>query len=322
MKILVTGATGYIGGAAAKALRLGGHEVSGLARSERAAAKLMQAGLTPVMGDLADAASLVNAVKHADVVVSTASTGSLDGDAETFRKDRDAVRAMLAALEGSGKTLLFTSGSAVVGTFAGGAASSVIYDEDVSLPLPESVFAPASAQVHPMLVAGFGGAMAARIETEQDVIGAPGIRGMVMRPGLVYGNGGSYDLPKLIEVARKHGVAPHLGAGDTLQGYVHIDELADLFRLAVEHAPKGAVLHGVVDEVSQRDVAAAISRMIGAGDRTANFTLEQMFGSAGSVGISLSLNKRLSTGKTRRLTGWAPTRTDILHDLEFGSYAS
>jgi uncharacterized protein YbjT (DUF2867 family) len=57
VKILVTGATGYIGGAAAKALRLGGHEVSGLACSERAAAKLTQAGLTPVMGDFADAAS-------------------------------------------------------------------------------------------------------------------------------------------------------------------------------------------------------------------------------------------------------------------------
>lgn len=322
MNILVTGATGYIGGAAAKALRLGGHKVSGLARSEGAAARLTQAGLTPVMGDFADAVSLAAAVKDAEVIVSTASTGSLSGDTDTFRKDRDALRTMLAALEGSGKTLLFTSGSAVVGTFAGGEASSVIYDEDVPLPLPESVFAPASAHVHPMVVAGFGGAMAARIETEKDVIGASGVRGIVVRPSLVYGNGGSYDIPKLIELTRKQGIAPHLGSGGTLQGYVHIDELADLFRLAVERAPKSAVLHGVVDEVSQRDLAAAISRMIGAGNRTANLTLEQMFGSAGSVGISFAVNKRLSTDKTRHLTGWSPTRTDILLDVEFGSYAS
>jgi nucleoside-diphosphate-sugar epimerase len=136
------------------------------------------------------------------------------------------------------------------------------------------------------------------------------------------GNGDSYDIPKLIELARKQGIAPHLGSGGTLQGYVHIDELADLFRLAVERAPKSAVLHGVVDEVSQRDLAAAISRMIGAGNRTANLTLEQMFGSAGSVGISFAVNKRLSTDKTRHLTGWSPTRTDILLDVEFGSYAS
>jgi len=37
-----------------------------------------------------------------------------------------------------------------------------------------------------------------------------------MRPGLVYGNGGSYDIPHLINLARKPGVAPHLGSGGTL----------------------------------------------------------------------------------------------------------
>jgi nucleoside-diphosphate-sugar epimerase len=322
MDVLVTGATGYIGGAAAQALRRAGYAVSGLARSETAAAKLRLAGLTPVMGDFADATSLANAVKAAQVIVSTASTGSLGGDAETFRQDRDAVRVMLSALEGSGKTLLFTSGSAVVGTFAAGGASTVIYGEDVQLPLPEAVFAPAAAEVHPMVVAGFGAAMAARIETERDVVAAKGIRGIVMRPGLVYGHGGSYDLPKLIELARKQGVTPHWGAGGTLHGYVHIDDLADLFQLAVGRARKGAVLHGVVDEVSQRDLAAAINRMIGAGDRTASLTLPEMFGSLGAVGISLSVNKRLSADKTKHLTGWSPTRTDIIHDLEFGSYAS
>ena len=320
MKILVTGATGYIGGAAAKALRGAGHDVFGLARSEASAAKLAQVGLTPVAGDFADPASLAVAVQGVDVIVSTASLGSLSGDADTFRRDRDAVRGMLAALDGSGKTLIFTSGSAVVGTFADGEASHVVYDEEVALPLPASVFAPDSAKVHPMVVAGFGAAMAARIETEKDVLGASGVKGIVMRPGLVYGAGGSYDLPQLIALARRIGVGPHHGAGGTLQGFVHIDELADLFRLAVERAPKAAVLHGVVGEVSQRDLAAAISRLIGAGDRTESLTLEQMFQSAGAVGISMSLNKRLSTENTRRLTGWSPTRTDILHDVEFGSY--
>jgi nucleoside-diphosphate-sugar epimerase len=322
MKILVTGATGYIGGAAARDLRAAGHKVSGLARSEAAAAKLTQAGLSPVMGDFADPTSLAKAVEAADVIVSTASLGSLSGDADTFRRDRDAVRVMLGALEGSGKTLIFTSGSAVVGTFADGAASDVVYDETVRLPLPESVFAPDSAHVHPMVVAGFGAAMAARIETETDVLNTHGVKGIVMRPGLVYGAGGSYDLPQLIALARKSGVGPHLGAGETLQGFVHIDDLADLFRRAVERAPWGAVLHGVVAEVRQRDLAAAISRLIGAGDRTESFGLEQMFSAAGSVGISMSLNKRLSAAKTREITGWSPSRTDILHDVEFGSYAA
>jgi nucleoside-diphosphate-sugar epimerase len=322
MKVLVTGATGYIGGATARALRASGHEVSGLARSEAASAKLVAAGLTPVRGDLGDADSLARAVTGVDAVVSTASIGSLEGDADTFARDRDAIRTMLAALDGSGKTLLFTSGSAVVGVFAGGEASPDIHEEDVDLPFSEAIFAPTSAQVHPMVATGFATAMAARIETEKAVTGASGIRGIVVRPGLVYGEGGSYDIPKLIKLAHEVGVAPHLGAGHTVQGYVHIDDLAKLFSLAVKRAPASSVLHGVAGEVSQRALAAAVSRMLGAGDVTESFTLEQMFGAGGSAGISLSLNKRLSAQKTRQLTGWSPSSTDILQDVEFGSYAS
>jgi nucleoside-diphosphate-sugar epimerase len=322
MKILVTGATGYIGGAAAQALVKRGHEVFGLARSEDSAAKLRLAGITPVAGDFADSASLIRATSEVDTIVSTASIGSLAGSAETFAQDRDAIRAMLGAVAGSGKTLIFTSGSAVLGIVNGGEATPNVFDEDVALPLPPSVFAPASANVPPVMVDMFGAAMGARVETEKEVASASGVRGIVIRPGLVYGNSGSYDLPGLIRMARAQGVAPHLGSGATLQGYVHVDELADLYCLAVERAPSGAVLHGVAGEVSQRELAAAVSRMIGAGDRTASLAFDEMFATGGPIGVSLSLNKRMSSEKTQRLLNWSPTRTDILHDIEFGSYAS
>ena len=41
-----------------------------------------------------------------------------------------------------------------------------------------------------------------------------------------------------------------------------------------------------------------------------------------SRGISLCLNKRLSSSKTQHLLGWSPRRTDILADVESGSYAN
>ena len=322
MKILVTGATGFIGGAAARALAKRGHEVFGLARSNDSAGRLRLAGITPVAGDFADSASLIKAANEVDAIVSTASIGSLAGSAETFAQDRDAIRAMLGAIEGTGKTLIFTSGSAVLGIVNGGEATPNVFDEDVDLPLPPSVFAPASANVPPVMVEMFGAAMAARVETEKEVANAAGVRGIVMRPGLVYGHGGSYDLPGLIRMARAQGVAPHLGTGATLQGYVHVDELAELYCLAVERAPAGAVLHGVAGEVSQRELAAAVSRMIGAGDRTASLAFEEMFATGGPIGVSLSLNKRMSSENTQRLLNWSPTRTDILRDIEFGSYVS
>ncbi|MFM0633078.1 Rossmann-fold NAD(P)-binding domain-containing protein, partial [Paraburkholderia xenovorans] len=117
-------------------------------------------------------------------------------------------------------------------------------------------------------------------------------------------------------MARAKGVAPHLGSGGTLQGYVHVDDLAELYCLAVERAPAGAVLHGVAGEVSQRELAAAVSRMIGAGHRTMSLPFEEMYATGGPVGVSLSLNKRMASETTRRLLGWSPTRTDILHDIE------
>jgi nucleoside-diphosphate-sugar epimerase len=353
VKILVTGATGYIGSAVVDALVARGHRVLGLARSEQSAAILSARGILPAMGDFNDPPSLGAAVAEADVgvVISAASVGASAGDnPANFSRDRDAVEAIQAALGGSGKTLVFTSGSAVFGVFNGGNATEVVYEEDGALPLPVSVFAPRAADVHPILVAGFGDSMAARVETEQAVLAHPEVRGLVIRPGLVYGHGGSYDIPALIRLARRRGRAGHFGNGGTTQSYVHLDDLAELYCLAIERAPQGTTLHGVTDDVTQRELARAVNRMLGSGDRADSLTLVQMLGmtpgervgltltrplprnlihrlggaltpppSVGS-GISLSLNKRLSSVQTRRITGWSPTRTDILDDIEAGSY--
>jgi nucleoside-diphosphate-sugar epimerase len=355
LKVLVTGATGYIGSAAANTLLRRGHQVLGLARSERSAAALRDEGIEPAMGDFNDSASLRAAVAASDpdAVVSIASVGASAGDnAGTFARDRDAVRAIQGALRRPGQCLVFTSGSAVFGVFNGGDATDVVYHERSRLPLAASTFAPPASGVHPMLAAGFGDSMAARVETEQAVLGHPEIRGIVIRPGLVYGHGGSYDVPALIDRARARGRAGHLGTGGTIQSYVHLDDLAELYCLAVERAPQGTTLHGVTADVTQRELARAVSAMLGAGDRTDTLTLGQMLGmsaaervglaltkrlsrslsrmlgrtltpppSVGS-GISLSLNKRLSSEETRRLTGWSPSRTDILSDIECGSYAT
>ena len=94
-------------------------------------------------------------------MVSTASVGSLGGDGHTFAQDRDAVEAITHALGDDGRTLIFTSGSAVFGVFAGGAATDTIYDEDAAVPLSQEVFAPTAAGLHPMLAAGLGTAMSA-----------------------------------------------------------------------------------------------------------------------------------------------------------------
>jgi nucleoside-diphosphate-sugar epimerase len=321
MKILVTGATGFIGAAVARKLSQQGHEVVALSRSDAAAAKLQAAGLTPVAGDFADPASLAEPAGQVDAVVSTASIGQVEGSPDSFAKDRDAVAVMTKALGDSGKTLIFTSGSAIFGVFTKGEASPTIFDEDHPVPLPASVFAPPEAEIPPPFIDAFGGAMVPRAETEMTVLKAVGVRGIVIRPGLVYGEGKGYDLPNLIALAKKHGAAPHLGVGDVRQAYVHIDDLVGLYVLALERAPAGTMLHAVTDEIALGDLAMAVSRLVGAGGRTETLSIMEMYARGGGGGVSLSVNKRLASEKTRKVLDWTPTRYDILEDAEHGSYA-
>jgi nucleoside-diphosphate-sugar epimerase len=355
MKILVTGATGYIGSATADALLRRGHHVLGLARSDLAATTLRDRGIEPAMGDFNAPKSLHASVITADVdaVINVASVGASAGDnAHTFARDRDAVRAIQSALSREDQALVFTSGSAVFGVFNDGEATDLVFDEDSRVPLAASTFAPDSATVPRMIATGFAAAMRARVETEQTVLKHPYIRGIVIRPGLVYGHGGSYDIPALIDRARARGRAGHLGSGATTQSYIHIEDLAELYCLAVEHGPNRSLLHGVVQEVTQRELAQAVNHLMGVDGDTENLTLMQMlevgaleqlgltltgrlprrvnqtlgarFTPSPSVGfgISLSLNKRLSSDKTRQLLGWKPTRADVLNDISIGSYTA
>jgi nucleoside-diphosphate-sugar epimerase len=298
-----------------------GHKVFALSRSDVAAAKLRAAGLIPVAGDFAVPASLAAHASEVDAIVSTASIGQVEGSPDAFAKDRDAVAVMTKALGDSGKPLIFTSGSAIFGVFTKGEACPTTFDEDHPAPLPASVFAAPHAEVPPPFIDAFGGAMAPRAETETAVLKAPGVRGIVIRPGLVYGEGKGYDLPNLIALAKKHGVAPHLGAGGVRQGYVHIDDLVELYVLALAKAPAGTMLHAVTDEVDMGELAASVSRLVGAGDRTEALSLMDMYVRGGGAGVSLAVNKRLASQKTRAILGWTPTRYDILADVERGSYA-
>src|SRR5258707_14337628 len=95
------------------------------------------------------------------------------------------------------------------------------------LPPPASVFAPPESGVPQPLIEGFGGSMAPRAETEMAVLKATGIRGIVIRPGLIYGEGKGYDLPNLITLAQKNTAAPYPGTWGVSPRFVPIDELVD-----------------------------------------------------------------------------------------------
>lgn len=281
MRVFVTGGTGYVGAAVVRRLVEAGHAVSALARSDDGAARLAASGSEVVRGALEDADALAAAARAADAVVHAAATGRAGQDAV----DRSAVEAMLGALGGSGRRFVYTSGAWVLGDTGGAVAA-----EDAPL-------RPAAL-------------VAWRAEVERRVRGADGVRGVVVRPGLVHGRGGGMAAG-WVAAGRRKGVVRFVGDGAQRVNPVHVDDLADLYLLALD-APAGTVLHGVAETVPTREAVEAAAAAAGA--RAEAWALEEARAALGPYADALVLDQRLSAEAARAL-GWAPSRPGLLETL-------
>ncbi|WNG14429.1 NAD-dependent epimerase/dehydratase family protein [Cystobacter fuscus] len=289
MKVLVTGATGYIGSAVAGALAKAGHQVKGLARSDDAKRKLESLGIQPVRGDLTDAAGLSSLVQDFEAIVWTATSNSEAVDAP-------AVAAVLDKMAGTGKTFLYTSGVWVHGGTRGGVA-----DEDSPLNAAELV--------------------AWRPAVEKRVLATQGIRGIIIRPGIVYGRAGG--IPGMLGAsAREGGAARFVGTGENHWPVVFIDDLADLYVRAVERASAGTTLLAVQGpSFKVKEIAAAASEGAGAGGKTVAWPLEEARTQFGAFADALALDQKFSARRAEQTLGWAPRGPSIIEELRSGSYA-
>ncbi len=297
MKVFVTGATGYIGGSVSTKLLENGHEGIGLARSAEAAVALKKRGIEPLTGDINAYTPFVEAVKRVDAVINAANSDN------AF-----VVHALLTGLRGTGKTLIQTSGSSVVGKYDNGEASDDTFDEDTPFtPQPEK---------------------AARVAIDHAVLAVAkeNVRAIVIRPTLIYGRGigvpsTSVQLPKLIDVARKHGVPRHVGRGLNIWGHVHIADVADLYLLALEKAQAGSLFYAENGEANFKSVAQSIGRMLGLGDKTQDWPIgEAVEGLGPGAYLSFGSNSRVRGVQSRAL-GWQPKGRALFDEIEHGVYA-
>ncbi|BAN25348.1 NAD-dependent epimerase/dehydratase family protein [Caballeronia insecticola] len=293
MNIFITGASGFIGGSIAAGLARDGHRVRGLIRRAEQSDALKRLGIEPVIGSLDDTALLAAEARAADAVINAASSDH-----------RGAVEALIGALEGSNKPFLHTSGSSIVGDASGGEASDTIYTED-DLPEPTPDKAP-------------------RVAIDNLVLDAAtrGVRSTVLCNTLIYGHGAvpgaaSVQLPRLENQAKKSGIVRHVGRGLNIWSNVHIDDVVEIYRLALEKSPAGTYYFVESGEAQFRDMTTAMAKTLhlrGPED----WPLDQAIAEWGyeMASYGLGSNSRVRSKRTRELLGWQPKRTSVIEWIE------
>jgi nucleoside-diphosphate-sugar epimerase len=285
VRVFITGAGGYVGGAVAARLVAAGHAVSGLARSGESEQRIRRLGAEPRRGGLEDLRLVRAAAEEADVVVHAA----VDYADPGFAAREEAA---LGALLAGGRPLIYTS-------------STIVLSDTGPEPVSEDRDA-AAETLQPF-----------KRDGEQRVLEAGGT---VVRLGLAYGRNGSMLPATLLSSARADGVSRYVGSGETRWSTVHVDDAADLFVRVVEApAPEGTLVHAVeADAATFREIAEAIGR--NARVPVAAMTQEQAAGVFGPLAGQLTRNLWVVPARAAELYGWQPASKGILHDLEYGSY--
>jgi nucleoside-diphosphate-sugar epimerase len=290
MRVLVTGATGLIGGAVARRLATAGHDVVGLARSEANAVKLTDMGYQTAYGDLEDTDSITDAVQSVDAVVHAASPSDQDSAAY----DEAATLAIIDALRGTSKRFLYTSGC-----FLYGATGDTPATEDSPL--------------DPLEMVRFRQAL------EVEILGAAAddVHGIIIRPAWVYGNH-AWTTMMMYGSAQEHGAARYVGDGQNRWTCVHVDDLAELYLLALEKAPAASIFNGAHGAaIPLIDIARAASESAGAEGRVAAWPLGEAQQVLGGFADAIACDQVISGGRAERVLGWRPSRHSIIDELRF-----
>jgi nucleoside-diphosphate-sugar epimerase len=300
MRVFVTGASGHLGSAVVPALLSAGHEVVGLARSDTSAAAIEKLGAEARRGDLSDLDMLSAEAAASDGIIHLAFRHDLmvNGDlAGAAKADLDALEALADGLDGSGKPLVGTSGTAMLAM--GGIVGRPGTERDT---FP-------------------GGGY--RIDAENFVAGlaSRGVRSSIVRLApTVHSSLDRYGfITAIIAAARRKGYAAYVGEGTNRWPAVHTLDAAELYRLALEKAPTGTRLHGAADEgVPFRQIAAAIGDNLGIPVRSISpAEANDHFGFLGSF---VQMDNPTSSAITRELLGWNPAHPGLIADLHEGHY--
>ena len=291
MNVTLTGSTGFIGSHILTELQEHGHDVTALVRDDAQADRIAALGATPAVVDLYDRPAVTSIFSSADGAIHTASPG----DASSANLDSAVVDAATDAFAGTGKPYLHISGE-------------WIYGDNPDITEESPIKAPAM--------------VAWKEPIERRVVNAAGMRGVVITPGVAYGDGGGGVPGLLLGSPRDNaGNLIMLGTGQQHWSTVHAADLADFFRRALEdESARGRYIVGngsnatVVDLTEAAAVAAGAPGAVAGSDDEARARLGDYFADV------LLLDQSADAARARSELGWRPTHPALAEDLRHGSY--
>lgn len=295
MRVFVTGASGWIGSATVPHLLAAGHEVAGLARSDRSAAALHAAGVEPVAGGLADLDVLDREALASDAVLHLGFHHDFSDMAGAARLERQAVETMLGALEGTGRGFALAAG--VAGLTPGRLAT----EEDRS--------------PHEGPDAPRGGSENLALSWADR-----GVRTVSLRfAPTVHGTGDHGFTAALVAIARERGVSAYVGDGSHRWAAVHASDAGRLAARALTDAPAGTAWHAVAEEgIATRRIAEAIGQRLGL--PVASVREEDAPEHFGWLARFFGQDLAASSALTRERLAWEPTGPTLLADIAGGAY--
>jgi nucleoside-diphosphate-sugar epimerase len=280
VKVLVTGASGFIGRAACAELLERGHEVVALVRRPGSAPP----GTTEVRGDLGDADSLKRALAEAkpDCVAHLAAEIGSQRDAKKIEAvNVEGMRRLIDACREAGSPKVV-----FVSTVVTGDPKGELLEEDKPLPV-ETPYGHSKQE-------------------GERLLRESGLPHAVIRPGHVYGPGGWYA-EEIVARLRQPGRFVVVGRGDNWWDMVRVEDVAAAIADAAERAPSGAVYHVADDEpITMYDFVALSAEALGKGKpRRVPVAVARVIAGAGPVAATVR-SARTSNARIKRELGWAP----------------